>query len=170
MSVKKIEVPMTILIAEDNAMLRDAIGRMLQYLGCTVDLAEHGGKAVEAAAQRDYDLIFMDLNMPEVDGCEATMRIRQHEAGTDRRVPIVAMTGADESAQLDRRTEAGMDGFLGKPATFDDLSTMVHRWIPKSESARDEAAAPRQAAPASSPSRASDLVDPPSTSPSSKAS
>ncbi|WP_318769045.1 ATP-binding protein [Tepidimonas sp.] len=114
----------SILVAEDHPVNRKVIGLLLQRLGHRVEFAEHGAQAVALAAERDFDLVLMDVHMPEVDGLEATRRIRALP-GPRGQVPIVALT-ADvlDEAQAQARA-AGMDGFLGKPVQRAQLQAVI---------------------------------------------
>lgn len=114
-----------ILIAEDNALNREVIAMQLDQLGYRADLVDDGRAALKAVSARCYDLILMDCQMPEVDGLEATRRIRAME--TEHRVPILAMTAnaiEDESLYL----AAGFDGILPKPVTLARLRSVCERW------------------------------------------
>jgi CheY-like chemotaxis protein len=102
--------------------------RMLEKAGHRVDLVENGREAVEALGRKPYDLVLMDCLMPLMDGFEATRAIRAAEVGTDRHVPIVALTA---NAMLRDREEclaAGMDDYLTKPFSKQALSAAVERW------------------------------------------
>ncbi len=103
-----------ILIAEDYVTNQDLLGRMLGKLGHYFDIAENGARAVELARSYDYDLIFMDVQMPEMDGLEATRQIRAL-ASQRRSIRIVAMTASAMASDRDACLEAGMDDYLSKP-------------------------------------------------------
>ena len=112
-----------ILLAEDQAMCAKATQGLLSGRGYTVDVVADGQAAAKAATKRDvvYDLVLMDVNMPIMDGVEATQMIRRLELGLNRRVPIVALT-ADTTRENRTRCElAGMDRFLVKPIRIEDL-------------------------------------------------
>ncbi len=118
-----------ILLAEDNEVNQKVARRMLARLACHVDSALDGKEALAAAMANDYDAILMDCQMPEMDGFEATRRIRASEI--DRRVPIIALTaGASEG---DRRAclASGMDDYLAKPVSYHTLELTLKRWIEK---------------------------------------
>ncbi len=115
-----------VLLAEDNAVNQKVAVRMLEKLGCTVDVAGNGQEAIQMWQQFPYALIFMDCQMPELDGLEATRRIRRMRGGED--VPIVAMTA--NAMQRDREAclEAGMSDYASKPVKLDVLSDLLDRY------------------------------------------
>ena len=116
-----------LLLAEDNIVNQRVASRIFSRLGCHVDIVSSGSEAVEAVLSGDYAMVFMDCQMPEMDGYEATRRIRERE--TDRRTPIVAMTAHAMERHRDRCLEAGMDEFLSKPVTIAHLVEVLERWI-----------------------------------------
>jgi PAS domain S-box-containing protein len=119
-----------VLLAEDNVVNRRVAIRMLERLGCTVDVAIDGGSALSAVAASDYALILMDCHMPELDGLEATRELRRIEAGTQRHVPIVALTANAMGGDRQRCIAAGMDDYLSKPIEMAELERTIVRWIP----------------------------------------
>ena len=126
-----------VLVAEDNNINRDVLRQMLQLLGCRVDVVVNGREAVEAVRGRRYDVVLMDVQMPGMDGLEATMAIRRAEAGGSRRVPVVALTAHALEGQRERCLAAGMDDFLTKPLTLEALTVAL-----ADQRARCEAGAP----------------------------
>jgi len=116
-----------VLLAEDNVVNQEFAVALLELLGCVVDCASDGGAAVAKAAQRRYDLVLMDCQMPEVDGFEATRLLRATEATA--RLPIIALTANALTGDRERCLEAGMDDYLAKPFTFEQLSEVVMRWL-----------------------------------------
>jgi signal transduction histidine kinase/CheY-like chemotaxis protein len=115
-----------VLLVEDNDVNRTVAAAMLRRAGLEVMVAISGGEAVELATSIDLDLVLMDLQMPGVDGIEATRRIRAIEVERSRpRVPIVAMTGNALADYGDACTEAGMDAFVTKPVTASQLRGVV---------------------------------------------
>jgi PAS domain S-box-containing protein len=120
-----------VLVAEDNPINRLVVVGLLEVLGCAVHTAEDGRQAVEAVAQEDYDLVLMDLHMPELDGFAATAAIREQERaeGGGRRLPIVALTADALTTDGDRSLAAGMDDHLAKPVTPALLAAVLERWL-----------------------------------------
>jgi CheY-like chemotaxis protein len=104
-----------ILLAEDNLINQKIATSILEKNGFRVDLAKDGAAVLEALQVQDYDLILMDVEMPVMDGCEATRRIRHQEKYTGGRLPIVALTAYDTSCARERCLAVGMDVFLTKP-------------------------------------------------------
>jgi CheY-like chemotaxis protein len=99
---------------------------MLAKRGFRVELASTGREAVQMSERRDYDGVFMDCQMPELDGYEATAEIRRRE-GSASHVPIIAMTANTMSGDRERCLEAGMDDYIGKPVRPDDLDDVIAR-------------------------------------------
>ncbi len=145
-----------ILLAEDNIVNQKVAVRMLQKIGCRVDVVESGREAIEALERTSYALVFMDCQMPELDGLEATRKIREAEnvkrevlgekdkmqeiASLDAlpltphensRVPIIALTANALSGDRETCLEAGMDDFLAKPVGIQELQAMLHKWLPQ---------------------------------------
>jgi CheY-like chemotaxis protein len=120
--------PLCILVAEDNAVNQRVAVRMLEKAGHRVDLVSTGREAVEAVGRTPYDLVFMDCLMPQMDGFEATRAIRSAEVGTDRHLPIVALTANAMQRDREQCLAAGMDDHLTKPFTKQALTAAVERW------------------------------------------
>ena len=105
---------------------------MLEKRGHAVVVVANGREALVALAREPFDLVLMDLQMPEMDGFEATGHIRQAEAGTGRHVPIVAMTAHAMKGDRERCLQAGMDGYVSKPVQPAELFAILDRLAPES--------------------------------------
>ncbi len=117
--------PSRILLAEDNAVNQRLGRRILENGGHTVVVAANGVEALAALRRQTFDLVFMDVQMPEMDGLEATAAIRRDEAGSSRRIPIVALTAHAMAGDRERCLAAGMDGYLSKPIRARELLDMA---------------------------------------------
>ena len=125
-----------VLLVEDQPINQKLATRLLERLGCRVDLAANGLEAVEMAQKLPYDLIFMDCQMPELDGFDATTQIRAWEAENDGgRVPIVALTAGAMKGDREECLEVGMDDYITKPLRPDDLARALERWCREPEKA-----------------------------------
>jgi signal transduction histidine kinase/ActR/RegA family two-component response regulator len=118
-----------VLLVEDNAINRKVAQRVLENLGCEVDLAVDGEKAIECCVRQRYDAVLMDCQMPNVDGYTATGRIRLRERSQDYRVPIIALTAHAMTGDRERCLAAGMDDYLTKPLQVQELARVLARWI-----------------------------------------
>jgi CheY-like chemotaxis protein len=118
----------TILIAEDNQINQKVIEKMVQKLGYRVELVANGREAIEALGRLSYQLVFMDCQMPEMDGFEACKEIRRRE-GSGPRTPIVAITANAMKGDRERCLAAGMDDYVSKPFRQEDLRNVIERWI-----------------------------------------
>jgi PAS domain S-box-containing protein len=116
--------PLHVLLAEDNPVNQVVCVSLLERLLCTVDVVENGTAAISAALSRPYDVVLMDVHMPECDGLEATRAIRQGE-NPDQRTPIIALTASVMEEDQLACVEAGMDGFLTKPITVERLAASL---------------------------------------------
>ncbi|MBI1312697.1 PAS domain-containing protein [bacterium] len=120
-----------VLLAEDNQINSRYMSEVLSSLGCSCDIAENGRRAVAAVRDRDYDLVLMDCQMPEMDGFDATRVIRQMEADHSLagRLPIVALTANAIKGDREQCLNAGMDEYLTKPVMIDDVAKMIDRFL-----------------------------------------
>ncbi|MGE3537167.1 MAG: response regulator [Candidatus Tectimicrobiota bacterium] len=121
--------PTRVLLVEDNPVNQEIARAMLEHFGCQVDLAETGTAALAAFCQTSYAIILMDCQMPDMDGCEATQAIR-HQEGSGRHTPIIAVTAHSMEEDRVRCLAAGMDDYLRKPFSQDELAQMIRRWLP----------------------------------------
>ncbi len=123
------EIPLKILVAEDNIVNQKVARRMLERLGYTVDVVANGIEAVAAFERVNYDVVFMDRQMPEMDGMEATRVIRKNLA-KDRQPVIVALTADAQATDRDECLEAGMDYFLAKPVRLAEIAETLQQIKP----------------------------------------
>jgi signal transduction histidine kinase/CheY-like chemotaxis protein len=119
------ERPLVVLVAEDNVVNQRVIGGMLVRRGHQVVVASDGAEALRQIAERPFDVVLMDIEMPEMDGLEAIARIREAERETGRRIPIIALTAHAMSGDRERFLGAGADDYLTKPLRADALFTAV---------------------------------------------
>ena len=113
-------LPIRVLVVEDNVVNQKVASRLLERLGLRADVACDGREAIEMLEMMPYDLIFMDCQMPEMNGYEAAAEIRRRE-GKDRHVPIVAMTAEATVTCREQCIAAGMDSYVAKPVRLDDI-------------------------------------------------
>jgi CheY-like chemotaxis protein len=119
------EHPLHILVAEDNVINQKLASALLNKLGHEVTLANNGQEAIDLWSKNPYDLILMDVQMPEMDGTEATIRIRALEAQTGQHIPIIALTANAMSGDRVRYLDAGMDDYITKPIVFKRLELAI---------------------------------------------
>lgn len=120
--------PIRVLLAEDNAVNQLVAKRLLECQGCTVDVVASGLEAVQRFGSTAYDLVLMDCQMPEMDGFEATRRIRASQRIPH--VPIVAVTAQAFQSDRERCLAAGMDDYISKPISTSQLAAALQRWVP----------------------------------------
>ncbi len=150
----------TVLLAEDNMINQQVAQGVLRKLGCEVDLAMNGVEAVEAADNNGYDIIFMDCQMPHMDGYEATGEIRRRDiqGNNGRRIPIVALTANALTGDREECFAAGMDDYISKPFGQKQIAKVLERWVsdtlksPTSEVCESHESLPRKQIP--------DVIDP----------
>lgn len=117
-----------VLLVEDNQVNRMVAVKMLEKLGCTVVTAENGRFALMSVMEQPFDLVFMDMQMPEMDGLEATRLIRSQANGSLSKIPIIALTANALADDKQRCFDAGMDDFLVKPIQADALQKALQQW------------------------------------------
>lgn len=120
-----------ILLAEDNSINQLYVAELMKLSGCAYDVVANGREAVAAVLRRHYDLVLMDCQMPEMDGFEATRRIRQLESdGTlVRHIPILALTANAVKGDRERCLAAGMDDYLSKPMQKWEMAALLERFL-----------------------------------------
>jgi signal transduction histidine kinase/CheY-like chemotaxis protein len=114
-----------ILVAEDNPVNRKVAACLIERLGHDVTIVTNGSEALDAVEGDSFDAVLMDVQMPDMDGYEATAAIRERERGTGRRLPIVAVTAHAMSGDEQRCLDAGMDAYLSKPIDADKLAELI---------------------------------------------
>ncbi len=122
--------PLSILVAEDTPFNQKYIRRLLDSWGWAATIVDNGRLAIEALAERNFDLVLMDVQMPEMDGLTATARIREQERQTSRHVPVIAMTAHAMRGDRERCLEAGMDDYVSKPISSTTLLEVIRRVVP----------------------------------------
>jgi len=122
-----------ILLVEDNIVNQKVAKKMLENMGCTVTVAANGQECVEMHKQFSYDIVFMDCQMPIMDGFEATKALRNSEVDSDKHQVIIAITANAIHGDREKCLDAGMDDFVCKPVKSADLKAVLKLWIPKQE-------------------------------------
>jgi CheY-like chemotaxis protein len=121
--------PLNILLAEDNLVNQKVALRVLKHLGYAADVAANGREVIQAIANKSYDLILMDIQMPEMDGLETTKYIRTQESSSKRSpLAIVAMTANATHDDQDICQQAGMNDYLSKPIQIDKLKNILQHY------------------------------------------
>ncbi|MBN2143239.1 MAG: response regulator [Candidatus Aureabacteria bacterium] len=134
---KSFEDVISVLVVEDNIQNQKVSKLMLEEYGCHVELVKSGKEALEIMENRSFDLIFMDCQMPEMDGYEATRRIRDKEKqkaveipGHSEHVPIIAMTAFAMRGDDKKCLDAGMDHYISKPVRLEVIEQIIQKWLP----------------------------------------
>ena len=150
-----------ILLAEDNQVNQEIALEYLIRLGCSVMIAQNGNEAVAKFSEAAFDIVFMDIQMPEMDGIEATRRIRDIEAGAgSRRTPIIAATAHAFQEERNKCINAGMDDFLSKPFSVKDIELLLDRWLDRNASHTTAQSQTYQSPAARTGSPAQEVLDP----------
>jgi signal transduction histidine kinase/DNA-binding response OmpR family regulator/HPt (histidine-containing phosphotransfer) domain-containing protein len=118
-----------VLLVEDNPVNLEVAVGILESFGCTVETATDGKEALERYASGEFSLIFMDCQMPEMDGFQATAEIRKQEAKSGRRVPIVALTASAIEGDREQCLASGMDDYVPKPFTAEQMRSALATWL-----------------------------------------
>ncbi len=124
-SVERTDTRLRILLTEDNLVNQKLAVRLLEKRGHNITVANNGREAIEAIEREQFDVLLMDVQMPEMDGLEATKLIRENERETGRHIPIVAMTAHAMKGDRERCLEVGMDGYISKPLHPTELFEVV---------------------------------------------
>jgi len=122
--------PLEILLVEDNKINIMVADALLKKLGCKIDIALNGLEAIERLKTKNYDIVFMDVQMPKMNGLEATQEIRRNGSGViNHNVPIIAMTANAMKGDDEICINAGMDDYLSKPISPDCLKEILNKWV-----------------------------------------
>ena len=132
--VREAQAGLHILVVDDNEVNRRLATRLLEKQGHSVVTAVSGRGAIEALEKQSFDVVLMDVQMPDMDGFEATQEIREHERRTGAHVPIIAMTAHAMEGDRERCLSAGMDGYVSKPIAADALLTAIEQTLESSKS------------------------------------
>jgi CheY-like chemotaxis protein len=148
--------PLRVLVAEDDRINRRLLEGMLQRERCEIEFAENGQEAVDQFSRKQFDLIFMDCQMPVMDGLEATRQIRKRDCQVKSRTPIVALTAHAIEEAEESCLSAGMDDFVTKPIRPKEIQQILSRW---GGAAFEEAARQMRSAAQRRINRQTDLVE-----------
>jgi len=119
-----------VLVVEDNEVNQMVAKGFLEGMGCDISIVNNGQEAVDIMQQRDFDIVFMDINMPVLDGCAATVKYRESES-SDHHLPIIALTANVLPEIVVSYYESGIDDYVSKPFSADSLERMLSKWVPK---------------------------------------
>jgi signal transduction histidine kinase/DNA-binding response OmpR family regulator/HPt (histidine-containing phosphotransfer) domain-containing protein len=160
LALKECQRSLRVLLAEDNAVNQQLAIRLLEKRGHSVVLANNGRKAVEAFDSQRFDLVLMDVHMPEMNGFEATGAIRAKESQTKTHIPIVAMTAYAMKGDREKCLAAGMDGYVSKPVRVEELFSVIASLMPDVYTESSTLQSEPQPAKADEPARgARDVLD-----------
>ncbi len=128
-NAKNEKLSVNILLAEDDPLSQEIITEMLESIGCKVDIVTNGKELLDSMNRASYNLVLMNCKMPEIDGLQATAEIRHREKLTGKRIPIIALTANAMSDYKQKCMDAGMDDYLSKPFSQEQLSEKLFRWF-----------------------------------------
>ena len=137
-SSRRVGRSLRVLLAEDNLVNQKLAVRLLEKQGHSIVVAGNGRQALEAIERQPFDLVLMDVQMPEMDGFEATAAIRARERGSGQHLPILAMTAYAMKGDRERCLEAGMDGYVSKPIQPRELWKAIDKLVPAEDRAANE--------------------------------
>lgn len=120
-------VNLTVLVVDDNTVIRELVTRQLAKLGISSQTAVNGKDALEKLAERDFGIVLMDVQMPEMDGIAATQEVRRLEEAQGKHTTIIALTGHGSRVEC---LTAGMDDFIAKPMNIATLKGTLQKWVP----------------------------------------
>ena len=133
---KKSQNKANVLVVEDNIPNQLVVKAMLDRLGCLINIASDGKAVIEMSKKFSYDVILMDLQMPEMNGFEATAAILADENNANNKTPIIALTANVQEEIREKCLNVGMKDYLSKPIKFLDLQNTLKKWVPSLESSR----------------------------------
>jgi len=123
------------LVADDYLINQELTKEMMELMGCVVDVAEDGADALDKYSNNNYDVIMMDVQMPNMDGYEATKKIREIENKTERKhTPIIAITASALQGDEEKCLNAGMDDYISKPIKGENLENKLMKYIGNGQS------------------------------------
>jgi CheY-like chemotaxis protein len=127
MSTPDVNKDLVVLVVDDNRVIRELVTRQLAKLGVQSDTAIDGKDAIEKLTGKSYDIVLMDVQMPEMDGITATQEIRRTEQEAGKHTTIIALTGHGSRVEC---IEAGMDDYIAKPMNIATLRATLQKWAP----------------------------------------
>ncbi len=127
-NIQKIRSDLRILVAEDNLLNQRVLQTLFKNMHFDIEIARNGEEAVQKTSAGKFDLVFMDIYMPELDGLQATRQIRN----TDKNITIIAMTASDDKKSRDEAFSAGMNDFIAKPVKMEDIKGILIKWFSES--------------------------------------
>lgn len=127
MTVSDVNKDLVVLVVDDNRVIRELVTRQLAKLGVRSDTAMDGRDAIEKLGGASYDIVLMDVQMPEMDGIAATQEIRRKEEPIGKHTTIIALTGHGSRVEC---IEAGMDDYIAKPMNIATLRATLQKWAP----------------------------------------
>lgn len=120
-----------VLIAEDSSVIQNIAKRVLEFQNYEIDSAKNGKEVLKKLEKTTYDVILMDINMPQMDGMECARQIRALADAQKSQIPIIAITGNAQNYTLEDFKEAGINDYLPKPIDFDNLVTLIRQISPE---------------------------------------
>jgi len=132
-SIRESGKRLRVLLAEDNPINQKLAVRLLERMGHTLTVVENGRKALNAVENMSFDLVLMDVQMPEMDGLEATRILREREKANGTRLPVIAMTAFAMKGDKERCLEAGMDGYIPKPINAGEVYEVIEHLVRAAE-------------------------------------
>lgn len=121
-----------VLVVEDNEVNQMVATGMLKNIGCNITIAENGQLGLSEIQKGDFDIVLMDINMPVLNGCDATIKYREYEP-ENVHLPIIALTANILSEDVDTYYEAGMDDYISKPFSADMIRSVLNKWVPQTK-------------------------------------